>query len=166
VSLLEQLGITTQVIARRGLRACPEARDLALAETGEDGAGHLLARDAASAWRRLSLAARQDGIELFLVSGYRSVERQAEMIRRRLKRGKTLEEILALCAPPGFSEHHTGLAVDLGARGAPERESAFAETTAFRWLERHAVDSGFFLSYPRGNAQGFQFEPWHWCYRR
>lgn len=113
----------------------------------------------------MSRAARRDGIELFLVSGYRSVERQAEMIRRRLKRGKTLEEILAVCAPPGFSEHHTGRAVDLGARGAPVREAGFAETAAFRWLEGDAAHWGFFLSYPRDNVQGFEFEPWHWCYR-
>ncbi|HTH44124.1 MAG TPA: D-alanyl-D-alanine carboxypeptidase family protein [Oxalicibacterium sp.] len=43
-------------------------------------------------------------------------------------------------------------------------EEEFADTEAFRWLERHAARFDFKLSYPRGNALGFIYEPWHWCH--
>lgn len=152
------------LIARRGLRAFSEAEHLEVAETGADGLEHLLIPEAAAAWRRLKVAARQDGIDLFVVSAYRSIERQAGMIRRKLKAGKALEEILAICAPPGFSEHHTGRAVDLAAPDTPPREISFAQTAAFRWLERRAGEFRYALSYPANNVQGYQFEPWHWCY--
>jgi D-alanyl-D-alanine carboxypeptidase len=163
---LQELGISPTVISGRGLPACPEARFLEVAEIGENGAEHLLAPHAAAAWRGLVAAARRDGIELFLASAYRSAERQAEIIRRRLRRGQGLEEILATCAPPGFSEHHTGRAIDLAAPRAPVREVGFARTAAFRWLERRGGEFGFTLSYPPGNARGFAFEPWHWYYGR
>jgi D-alanyl-D-alanine carboxypeptidase len=162
--LLEELGISASLIARRRLRAFSEAERLEVAEIGQDGLEHLLIPEAAAAWRRLKVAARQDGIHLFVVSAYRSIERQAGMIRRKLKAGKGLEEILAICAPPGFSEHHTGRAVDLAAPGTPPREIGFAQTTAFRWLERRAGEFRYVLSYTANNAHGYQFEPWHWCY--
>jgi hypothetical protein len=44
-------------------------------------------------------------------------------------------------------------------------EISFAETPAFRWLQSHANGFGFYLSFPKGNTCGYQYEPWHWCYR-
>ena len=62
------------------------------------------------------------------------------------------------------TEHHTGRAVDVMTPGGPILEEAFEDTDAFRWLARHACRFGFRLSYPRGNAHGFAYEPWHWAW--
>jgi zinc D-Ala-D-Ala carboxypeptidase len=109
-------------------------------------------------------AASADGLELWLVSGYRGRVRQAELIRDRLARGETIAAVLRLLAPPGYSEHHTGRAVDVSAPGVRLLQREFAATTAFAWLQRHAGRFGFRLSYPEGNATGYDFEPWHWCH--
>jgi zinc D-Ala-D-Ala carboxypeptidase len=112
----------------------------------------------------LSSAAAEDGIALMLVSAFRSPERQAEIVRAKLASGRSLEQILSSSAPPGYSEHHTGRAVDVATTGCPPLEEEFEHTEAFRWLSRHAPALGFTLSYPRGNAYGYTFEPWHWCH--
>jgi len=108
--------------------------------------------------------AARDGIGLSIVSAYRSVERQAEIVRRKLAAGQSLEQILAVSAPPGFSEHHTGRAVDITTPEAAPLDATFAETPAFEWLKRRAAEFRFTLSYPPDNREGYEFEPWHWCY--
>ena len=130
-----------------------------------DGREHRLVPEAAAAWRRMKRAAAGDGIALSIVAAYRSVQRQTEIVRRKLAAGKSLEQILTVSAPPGFSEHHSGRAVDLTTPQAPALDSAFAETPAFEWLERRAHEFGFTLSYPAGNPEGYEFEPWHCCHR-
>ena len=75
-----------------------------------------------------------------------------------------MEQILRVNAAPGFSEHHTGRAVDLGTHDCEALEEEFEQTDAFVWLERNAESFGFAMSYPRGNASGFAYEPWHWCF--
>jgi zinc D-Ala-D-Ala carboxypeptidase len=109
-------------------------------------------------------AAAGDGIELSIVSAYRSVDRQVELIRRKLDRGETLGQILAVSAPPGYSEHHSGNVVDLTTPGSRLLEQDFADTPAYRWLTANAGRFGFVLSYPPGNPEGYDFEPWHWRY--
>jgi D-alanyl-D-alanine carboxypeptidase len=134
-------------------------------ERGSDGREHLLVPQAASAWRSLQTAALDAGVSLFIVSAFRSIERQAEIVRRKLGAGLGIEEILTVCAPPGFSEHHTGRAVDVSTKESPSLEIEFDQTPAFAWLVAHAHEFGFHLSYPKGNSQGYQYEPWHWCYQ-
>lgn len=75
-----------------------------------------------------------------------------------------MEDILRVNAAPGFSEHHTGRAIDIGTVDSPVLEEEFENTSAYRWLQANAQRFGFQLSYPRGNAAGIIFEPWHWCY--
>jgi len=68
-------------------------------------------------------------------------------------------------APPGFSEHGTGYAIDFGARpetGCPDLDPCFASTAVGRWLLANAPFYGFELSFPQGNGQGVTWEPWHW----
>lgn len=163
-ALLEALGISPELIAARGLSPCEEARQLAIAETADDGKQHLLVPAAAEAWMHMKGAATADGISLFIVSAFRSVDRQAQIIRRKLSAGQALEDILCVSAPPGFSEHHTGRAVDVGTAGSPNLDDAFEGTAAFSWLKQHAERFGFKLSYPAGNPHGYQYEPWHWRY--
>jgi zinc D-Ala-D-Ala carboxypeptidase len=164
VSLNAALGISSEVIAARGLRVCEEASSLEVAEVGADGKVHLLVAAAAEAWRNLKSAALGDGVPLFIVSAFRSIERQSEIVRRKLEAGAPIEDILTVCAPPGFSEHHTGRAVDLSTPGSRVLEVEFEQTSAFAWLRMHAADFGYYLTYPIGNSTGYQYEPWHWYF--
>lgn len=150
------------MLEARSLRVCDEAADLVLVEVGADGRQHRLVPAAAEAWRSLKAAAAEDGVELFIVSAFRSVDRQAEIVRGKLGAGMDLEAVFALCAPPGYSEHHTGRAIDVSTPGSPALEVEFDRTDAYAWLERHAAAFGYRLSYPIGNPFGFQYEPWHW----
>jgi len=75
-----------------------------------------------------------------------------------------IEEILTVSAPPGFSEHHTGRAIDVSTPGCRALEVEFDQTAAFNWLNTHAAEFGYSLSYSTGNHCGYQYEPWHWCF--
>lgn len=162
---LDMLGISLELIARKGLEFHPEARELQVAEVDSSGKEYLLIPEAARAWHRLREAALQDRIVVEIVSAFRSIERQVDIVRVKLDRGMPIETILTLSAPPGYSEHHTGRAVDINTPGCVATEEPFEHTEAFRWLQAHASRFGFYLSYPRGNTSGFIYEPWHWCYR-
>jgi len=163
-SMFEQLGISRASLLARGLCEYREAGQLELTETGNDGKAHFLIPEAARAWRELKNAALNDQIILFIVSGYRSIGRQEEIIRKKLSCGVCIEDILKVCAPPGYSEHHTGCAVDISTPGSQSLEVSFEQTPAFAWLLNHANSFGFFLSFPQGNSYGYQYEPWHWCF--
>ena len=164
-SHLVALGISSELIAARGLRECEEATTLESAEVGADGRDHLLVPSAAEAWRCLKAVALVDGITLFIVSAFRSIDRQTEIVRRKLETGVSVEDVLTVCAPPGFSEHHTGRAIDLSTSGCRALELEFEQTAAFAWLSAHAAEFGYYLSYPIGNNCGYQYEPWHWCFK-
>jgi D-alanyl-D-alanine carboxypeptidase len=104
-------------------------------------------------------------VVLKIASAFRSIDRQVEILREKLAQGVSLEAILAVSAPPGFSEHHTGCAIDLTTDGVPPLEVEFENTAAFRWLTENAARFGFVLSFPPGNRYGYEYEPWHWCYK-
>jgi zinc D-Ala-D-Ala carboxypeptidase len=164
--LNQSLGIPRDYAAKRGLRPQREARTLvSVGPAPDDGQILRLAPPAAAAWRRMRAAAANDGIVLLPLSAFRSVARQTAIIRAKLAAGQTIEKILALVAAPGFSEHHSGRALDIGSPEHIEIDEHFARTAAFRWLRRHAIKFGFHLSYPRGNRHGIAYEPWHWCWR-
>lgn len=138
---------------------------MVVVERRADGRVLQLTPRAAGAWNAMREAAADDGVTLQLVSAYRSVARQAEIIAAKLAVGQSLEAILAVNAYPGFSEHHTGNAVDVGCPGCPPLTQQFADTEAWRWLVANAGRFGYSLSYPPGNTAGIGFEPWHWCHR-
>jgi D-alanyl-D-alanine carboxypeptidase len=123
-----------------------------------------LAPRAAAAWRRMRDTAAADGITLIPLSGFRSIARQTRIIRRNLANGRPLDDTLRYIAAPGFSEHHTGRAIDIGDPTDVSIEDSFERTPAFRWLRRHAAQFGFVMSYPRRNPHGIGYEPWHWCW--
>jgi len=164
-SILSELGIPSEVIAARELPECAEASALEVAEIGDDGREHLLIPTAAAAWKSMKAAALLDGVELNVVSAFRSVDRQTEIVRRKLAAGVSVADVLCVNAPPGFSEHHTGRALDLTSPGSRVLDVEFDQTAAFAWLLARAGEFGFDLSYPRDNTRGFQYEPWHWCYK-
>jgi D-alanyl-D-alanine carboxypeptidase len=99
--------------------------------------------------------AAADGVDLRLLSGFRSVDLQQQIFFGvKSERNQSAEERAQVSAPPGFSEHSTGYAVDLSVD--------FERTPAFRWLQENANRYHFKLSFPRGNTQGVTYEPWHW----
>lgn len=164
-AVLDALGITQDIVARKALPFHPVAEQLVVAETDASGREYLLTPEAASAWQAMKAAASADQIVIEIVSAFRDIERQVDIIRSKLARGLAIEHILTLSAAPGYSEHHTGRAVDINTPGCVATEEPFEDTEAFRWLCANAASFGFTLSYPRGNPLGFIYEPWHWCYQ-
>lgn len=163
-SLLSGLGITPEMIAERGLQAVTEARATVVVETDIGGREFRLTRETAEAWLNMKAHATEDGVDLVIVSAFRSVQAQANIIQRKLDAGMAIEEILMVNAPPGYSQHHTGLALDIGAPGATDLRPNFDQTEAFRWLVRYAHHFGFMMPYGKENTVGFDYEPWHWIY--
>ncbi|MGH8371719.1 MAG: M15 family metallopeptidase [Gammaproteobacteria bacterium] len=161
-----QLGIPQDYAAARGLPLCEEAMELT--DIGPDINQRMrqLIPAAAHAWRSMHEAAEREGVTLLLVSAFRSVEYQRELIARKLAKGENIGSILKVMAAPGHSEHHTGRAMDLTAPGLPPLEEAFEATTSFAWLISKAADYSFHLSYPRDNPHGIIYEPWHWAFVR
>jgi zinc D-Ala-D-Ala carboxypeptidase len=145
----------------RGLKPYLEATELVVVEEGDPP--KRLAPAAAHRWIQLKKAAAGDGIGLVLISGFRSLDRQRELIEAKLKKGNALNKILKILAAPGYSQHHTGLALDIGIGTTVDVTEAFEATDAFAWLALHAADYGFVMPYPRGNQYGFIYEPWHWA---
>jgi D-alanyl-D-alanine carboxypeptidase len=165
ISALNELGIPQEVVTDRGLQLCCEAENLVVVEVAESGREHKLEPEAAKAWFALRDAAGSCGVNLYIVSAFRSFSSQTEIIRRKLDLGLSLEQILAVSAVPGYSEHHTGRAVDIGTPGCAALEPEFEGTPAFQWLAEHAGAFGFVLSYPRDNPFGYLYEPWHWFFQ-
>ena len=164
LSILKELGIAEDLPKTRGLLPWLPPAELTVAGYAPNGKEFLLTPAACAAWHELRTAAAADGIELLMVSAYRSVEYQAEIIRRKLERGQELDEILKVLAPPGYSEHHSGTAVDIGAPGCLPLDQRFETIPAYRWLSAKANRFGFYLSFPRDNPFGYIYEPWHWRY--
>lgn len=159
-----ELGIPEDY-GRSGARlAFEEASELV--EVGPNIVGHVqrLAPQAAASWAAMQSAAAADGITLLLVSGYRSIDYQARLFRKKINAGQSVSQILTVNAAPGFSEHHTGRAVDVATPGSRPLTAEFEDTPAFRWLTRSAGRFGFSMSYPRDNDAGFVYEPWHWAW--
>lgn len=123
-----------------------------------------LTADTAKAWRRMRRAAALAGVVLDAISGFRSHAYQLGIFRRKLARGQSLAQILTVNVAPGFSEHHSGRALDIGTPGEPPAEESFEATPAFAWLASNAARFGFRMSFPRGNPHGVVYEPWHWYF--
>lgn len=168
--------------ADRRIQQLAEARGYRLQVTptvplGSYG-GVTLAADAGRAWVALLDAARRHGTPLQGNSGYRSIETQREIFRRRLggwspaqiasgAADGAIDGVLSYHSIPGYSRHHTGKTLDLSAAGGSN--GSFAATAAYRWLSadnyRVAKTYGFIPNYPPGaGAQGPNPEPWEFVY--
>jgi zinc D-Ala-D-Ala carboxypeptidase len=139
----------------------PEAARNQLAEIE----GVKLRPAALKAFRAMQHEALAAGVRLVPLSGFRSVKLQQDLyFGVKAERNQSLRERAKVSAPPGYSEHHTGYALDIGDGDRPWTNVAvgFDLTPAFLWLQTHANQFHFELSFPRGNAQGVSYEPWHW----
>lgn len=103
--------------------------------------------------------AKDDGIELWVTSAYRSFEYQSQ-----LKGAYSVtygSGANAFSADQGFSEHQLGTTIDFTTRGLNGGLTGFQTTAAYTWLLENAHKYGFTLSYPEGNSY-YVYEPWHW----
>lgn len=119
--------------------------------------------------KQMLQAAENDGVKLWLSSGYRSISKQNELYQRTVteyhQRGLSAIEAEAcaatIVARPGSSEHHLGLAIDFNGV-----LNSFKGTKEYLWLIKNAAEYGFILRYPEGKHEitGVIFEPWHFRY--
>ncbi|MDZ8093755.1 MAG: D-alanyl-D-alanine carboxypeptidase family protein [Nostoc sp. DedQUE05] len=127
--------------------------------------GIRMRKTAAQKFEEMVAAARSSGVIVVPISGFRSVKDQEQLFFAvGAQRNQTPAERAALSAPPGHSEHHTGYAVDVGDGSVPATnlQTNFDNTKAYRWLQANAARFGFEMSFPKDNAQGVSYEPWHW----
>ena len=157
-----ELGIPDDYGVDGGPPAFEEAVELV--EVGPNLVGKMqrLTPGTAERWHDMVAGAGRDGIRLLIVSGFRSIDYQARLIRKKITAGQSIDEILAVNAAPGHSEHHTGRAVDIATPGSRPLTEEFEATEAFAWLVENAESFGFSMTYPRDNPWGFVYEPWHW----
>ncbi|MCY6492905.1 M15 family metallopeptidase [Leptolyngbya sp. GGD] len=122
--------------------------------------------EAVQAFQQMAIAARKSGVSLMPISGFRSVSVQTGLWKQQIARRGSKQAAAKWSAPPGYSEHHTGYAIDIADRQRPDTDLqiSFANTRAYQWLAATADQYGFELSFPRNNKQGVSFEPWHWRY--
>ena len=158
------LGIPNDYAAKHNLVPLPEGKDLVEVPRDVYGRKVQMVAPAAAALQRMFAAAARDGVKLETVSGFRSINYQSGLIRRKLKSGMSIQKALSINAVPGYSEHQTGCAVDLTTPGVPAADGSFEHSKAFTWLQQHGAQFGFHLSFPPGNKYGYEYEPWHWRY--
>jgi D-alanyl-D-alanine carboxypeptidase len=119
--------------------------------------------DSASALEKMFAAAKQTGVNLNIQSGYRSYNFQISLYNGYVKQeGQAVADTQS--ARPGYSEHQTGLAVDVGTvRGVCEVNQCFGSTPEGRWVAANAYKYGFIVRYPDGKQSitGYEYEPWH-----
>ncbi len=118
-------------------------------------------------FKAMKAAARAAGINITTISAFRSVADQEKIFFEiKAQRKQDASKRAEVSAPPKHSEHHTGYAVDLGdaANSALDLKPGFETSAAFKWLQANAARYSFELSFPKGNAQGVSYEPWHWRY--
>ena len=110
--------------------------------------------------------AEKDGVYLVFLSGYRSIKLQKQIFYSlKSIRNQIASERARVSAPPGYSEHSTGFAIDIGDAYARETdfEESFENTSAFKWLKNNAAKYHFRLSFDKKQTS-VDYEPWHWRY--
>jgi len=155
---------TVQEDALLGHFAYEEAPQAELKAITADGRIQLR-KPAAEKFRAMAEAARRSGVSLATLSGFRSTAEQDPLFFGiKAQRGQNPEKRAEVSAPPGYSEHHTGYAIDIGDGNVPAANLSpnFEQTAAFQWLQANAAYYSFELSFPENNPQGVSYEPWHW----
>ncbi len=135
------------------------------AELVSIGSGYRLRKTAAAKFQSMVAAARASGVNITTISAFRSVEDQKRLFFGvGAARGQQPSKRAEVSAPPTYSEHHTGYAVDLGDGSVPATNlnQNFDTTPAYRWLKANAATYSFELSFPKDNIQKVSYEPWHW----
>ena len=116
--------------------------------------------------KRMQDDAEKDGIYLVFLSGYRSIKLQKQIFYSlKSIRNQIASERARVSAPPGYSEHSTGFAIDIGDAYVREADfdESFENTSAFKWLKKNAAKYHFRLSFDK-KQNSVDYEPWHWRY--
>lgn len=110
-------------------------------------------------------AAEKEDLKLIITSSYRTYAEQ-EKLWKDYKRDHGQEWADRVSARPGYSEHQTGLTLDIVTDGEGSSMSNFENTDEFKWLSKNAHKYGFILRYPKGkeNITGYDYESWHYRY--
>lgn len=128
--------------------------------------GVMMREDAAAAYQRMSWAVARQGVTLVPVSGYRSYDTQAGLYSYYVSiYGQAVADTIS--ARPGYSEHQTGLTMDVGAPGGVcDLQICFADTPQGRWIAANGHTYGFIVRYPNGysGTHDYAYEPWHLRY--
>ena len=123
-----------------------------------------LAAPAAAAYKAMYKAAKKDGVKLVIQSAYRSYNAQVGVYNGWVNTlGKAKADLQS--ARPGYSEHQTGLSVDIASgSGKCTIAKCFAKTDEGKWLTQHSWEYGWVLRYPKKKTHitGYKYEPWHW----
>ncbi len=161
----QRLKIPADYSQSRKLPLVAEPARLQCLGTDTQGRAIYLTPKASQAWADMKQAAANQGITLEPVSGFRSIAYQGKLVSAKIAAGIPMDSILSVSAAPGYSEHHSGAALDLCTPGSAPLEACFADTPAFTWLSEQAQRWDFVMSYPPDNPHRLAFEPWHWCFR-
>ena len=164
--LHRELGIPADYGVRYRLRMVPENAGCVSIGLDIFDRDIQLDRAAADAWKAMKTDAQRSNIELQPVSGFRTVAYQAGLIRKKINARTPMGKILRTSAAPGYSEHHSGRALDLTTPGVAPLTAEFSMSRAYEWLKARAGMYGFHESYPNNNRHNIDWEPWHWCYHR
>ncbi len=127
----------------------------------------LVQPDAQAKLEAMLADAKASGVRLGVISGFRTIEDQNYLyFDLKAERGESARARAEVSAPPGYSEHHTGYAVDFIDESQPATflEESFENTPAFKWLVANAPFYNFELSFPKDNPASVAYEPWHWRY--
>ena len=125
--------------------------------------GMQLVKEAKEAFETLSESAKKDGMNVIAMSSYRSYDYQVNLYNNYVAQdGKEAADKYS--ARPGYSEHQTGLAVDVYNLDLPY--TSFEETKEFTWMQENAYKYGFILRFPKDKVDitGYQYESWHYRY--
>jgi len=119
-------------------------------------------QEAATALESLFAEAKEAGVPLASVSGYRSYSKQSTIYQRKVDSiGR--KEADRISARPGTSEHQLGLAMDVSKKGSSQLNKAFGDTEHGKWVKENAHRFGFIVRYLEGYEEitGYDYEPWH-----
>lgn len=108
---------------------------------------------------RMLEQAHRDGVIIEVESAYRSIHYQTTIFTRMLEKGRTFDDIIRYVAPPGYSQHMLGTAMDF----FPSNWE-FADTEQYRWLQENGHKFGFEETYSKNNRFHMPWEAWHWNY--
>jgi D-alanyl-D-alanine carboxypeptidase len=163
VNALHKLLGVPRNYALRGLPLQREAALLVPVRDAVSGQLHLMTHATRAALLSMRSAAAVEGVNLAVRYAYRGLDDQDELICELLAGSScTIADLLTWVAAPGYSEHHTGRALDFAS--IPE-DVPFQDTDAFSWLRESASHFGFTLSYLPDNPHGLVYEPWHWLHQ-
>lgn len=116
----------------------------------------------AKAFEIMCEVARTQGIWLYAKQGYRSLDEQRKLIQYYTER-EGAEAAALRCAPPGYSEHHSGLAIDVNGGVYKDGKKVEDSASVWAWVHDHCYEFGFFLKNLPGkeHVTGTRAEPWH-----